>query len=362
MARLIFCFDGTCNDPEDAGDFFEDTSISNVLKLHLLLGGQLSGPNGGSENPDQRSFYYSGVGTRGGWLKQKFNAMFAPPHGDIEDILDEANENLREHFKQGDEIYIFGFSRGAAIARMFAAHIKKQKVNHLETVKFLGVFDTVAATKGSLDLNPNTFPSSGIVFENGDIGDYIEKVVHLLSIDERRIAFQPTLFSDNDRVTEVWFPGVHSDIGGGYWFDGLSDITLQFMIDQIDAHLNVLLDEEVDYPGLKIAGAQDAICIDDLHIQPLAHGKIHEQKRSGVKAKTLSPRFVRVDKDNMRSDKLPVIHHSVVKRFKSVAEYRPYALRGIKYDVMAGDGALDTNEGNHFVGIKGLAGVSAPVA
>ena len=96
---------------------------------------------------DQHSFYYSGVGTRGSWLKRKFNAMFAPPYGDMDDIIAKARADLTTHFSEGDTIYIFGFSRGAAIARMFAAHLPYK-------VKFLGVFDTVAATRGSLDLNP----------------------------------------------------------------------------------------------------------------------------------------------------------------------------------------------------------------
>lgn len=42
MAKLIFCFDGTSNDPSDSADFFEDSSISNILKLHALFGGTLS--------------------------------------------------------------------------------------------------------------------------------------------------------------------------------------------------------------------------------------------------------------------------------------------------------------------------------
>lgn len=46
MKKLIFCFDGTCNDPDDAGDFFSDSSISNILKLHVLLGGKLTPLNG----------------------------------------------------------------------------------------------------------------------------------------------------------------------------------------------------------------------------------------------------------------------------------------------------------------------------
>lgn len=347
MKKMIFCFDGTCNDPEDSGDFFEDSSISNILKLHAFLGGKLNPLNGQNDkNIGQRSFYYSGVGTRGSWLKQKFNAMFAPPYGDMEDILEEANKDLSSQgYQDGDEIYIFGFSRGAAIARMFAANIGVK-------VKFLGVFDTVAATRGSLDLNPNSYPSSGIVFENGSIGKHIEKAVHLVSIDEKRLVFQPTLFNHDERVTEVWFAGVHSDIGGSYWFDGLSDITLNFMIDCIKDDLEVLDVETIDYKGLKINGAQDRICIDDLNIKPLVNGKMHEQKRSGIKAKTLAPRLVRVNEDDSPSKITPIIHHTVSKRFSAVTEYRPYALRDASYHVMDENG--EVNRGQLLKGVTQL--------
>ncbi|MBL4584533.1 MAG: DUF2235 domain-containing protein [Pseudomonadales bacterium] len=339
MTKYIFCFDGTCNDPEDSGSFFEDTSISNVLKLHAFFGGSLNPPNiANPDMPDQRSFYYSGVGTRGNWLKQKFNAMFAPPEGDIEDILNEAKKDIESlNVQSEDDVYIFGFSRGAAIARMFASVIEQR-------VKFIGVFDTVAATKGSLDLNPSTFPASGVVFENGTIRSGIDQALHLISLDEKRLAFQPTLFNQDERVTEVWFPGVHSDIGGGYWFDGLSDITLKFMLNAVNGDLSILPLDSVDYERLRVVGGQDAICGDDLTIKPLPNGKLHEQQRAGLSAKTLSPRFVRVDKDDhpIRIDNddqpkkqdVPVLHVSVANRFHTVTNYRPYALRNLKYRVM----------------------------
>lgn len=333
MKKVIFCFDGTCNDPEDSGDFFEDSSISNILKLHAFLGGKLNPLNGKNVKlPNQHSFYYSGIGTRGGWLKQKFNAMFAPPYGDMDDIIDEAEEDLSKHYQSGDEIYIFGFSRGAAIARIFASNLADKKV------KMLGVFDTVAATRGSLDLNPDSYPASGIVFENGTIGDHIEKAVHLVSIDEKRLAFQPTLFNRDKRVTEVWFAGVHSDVGGGYWFDGLSDITLKFMIDSIKGNLQILGINKINYNDLKLKGAQDSICFDDINIKPLPNGKMHEQKRSGIKAKTLAPRLVRVNIDDQPSNDIPIIHHTVSDRFHTVPEYRPYALRNVTYCMMDKNG------------------------
>lgn len=334
MKKLIFCFDGTCNSPEDSADFFEDTSISNVLKLHAFFGGKLRPKNAvNSLLKKQHSFYYSGVGTRGNWLKRKFNAMFSPPYGDMDDIIEEAENDLRENFTEGDDIYIFGFSRGAAIARMFAAHLPNK-------VKFIGVFDTVAATRGSLDLNPDTYPASGIVFENGTLGDHVEKAVHLLSLDEKRILFQPTLFNYDSRVHEVWFAGVHSDIGGSYWFDGLSDITLQYMISCVEKELTILDVNDIDYDGLKISGAQDAICVDDLNLKPLVDGTLHTQVRTKTNSATLSPRLVRVNVDDVKSNHAPIIHHTVVQRFKLVTDYRPYALRNLHFKIVDEKGVI----------------------
>jgi len=341
MKKLIFCFDGTCNDPEDSGDFFEDSSITNILKLHVFFGGKFNPLNEkNTQTPNQQSFYYSGIGTRGSWLKQKFNAMFAPPYGDMEDILDEAYSDLKkQNYQDGDEIYIFGFSRGAAIARMFAATIDNK-------VKFLGVFDTVAATRGSLDLNPSTYPASDIVFENGTLRQNIEKAVHIVSLDEKRLAFQPTLFNKDERITEVWFSGVHADIGGGYWFDGLSDITLEFMINMIKQDLKILKIDEINFDNLKIKGAQDSICIDDINIIPIMNGKLHEQKRLGIKSKTLAPRLVRVNVNDNISEHIPTIHHTVSDRFHKVTEYRPYALRNVAFNIMDENGKIKKNQSN----------------
>lgn len=351
MKRAIFCFDGTSNDPSDAGDFFSDSSISNVLKLHALLDGNLDNTKGGKV-ADQHSFYYSGIGTYGGWIRKTYNAMFAPPWIDMDTIIDNAKEDLGK-LPADVEIFIFGFSRGAAIARMFAAkHVDRP-------IKFLGVFDTVAAIRGrSLDLKRGTLPASDVVFENGHLDERIAKAVHLVSIDEKRLAFQPTLFNhDAQRVTEVWFAGVHSDIGGSYWFDGLSDIALDFMRGQARAAgLELLEPEEVDYVklnGASVDDEEDKICIDDVAIYPLATGKLHEQQRGrAASAATLDPRLLRVNvDDNPSQDIAPIIHHTVCERFAKVASYRPSALRDRNFKVM--DEAGNVSEAVYH-GIHGL--------
>ena len=348
MKRLIFCFDGTCNDPKDSGDFFSDSSISNVLKLHALFGGSLNPANApNKKTPNQHSFYYSGVGTYGGWFRKKWNAIFAPRGADMAKIIRAAKKDLKAHFRKGDEIFIFGFSRGAAIARIFTAkHVNNRRI------KFLGVFDTVAAVKKSLDLKKDTYPASGILFENGTLGKHVEKAVHLVSIDEKRLAFQPTLFNKDNRVTEIWFAGVHSDIGGGYWFDGLSDVALKFMCDKAKAAgLKLLKENELDYKRLREKNTkEEAICVDDISILPITYGKMHEQQRSGIAAKTLAPRLVRVNVGDKPSNEAPLIHKSVCERFMKVAGYRPYALRDRPFKVVSATGSV----GKIRHGIKGL--------
>ena len=333
--KILFCFDGTCNEPDDADDFVDDGSISNILKLHAFFGGGLADRY--KDDPsvkDQHSYYYSGIGTRGNKLRQIINAMIAPPAGDMEDILENAFSDLERHKDDASaEIYIFGFSRGAAIARMFASQVAKDG----RKVTFLGVFDTVAATKKSLDLNPHTYPASSVVFENGSIHENIKEAVHLVSIDEKRITFQPTLFNHDKRVHEVWFAGAHSDVGGGYWFDGLSDISLDYMIGRIKGKVKVLSADKVDYSRLGVSGAESQICKDDLNINPLNHGKIHEQIRpSKIARKTLALRKVRVNENDMPTHdegKLPIVHHTVAERFSNVPGYRPFALRDTHFQI-----------------------------
>ena len=157
MARtLVFNFDGTGNEPSDAGDFAEDESISNVLKLHVLMGGGLESGETGVETPDggeQRVFYYNGIGTREGSLRipllgrlysagrSVVNMAFAPRWGDAARILREAKEDFGEAYEDGDRVAVFGFSRGAALARKFVAMILNEDPRR--EVAFLSVFDTV---------------------------------------------------------------------------------------------------------------------------------------------------------------------------------------------------------------------------
>ena len=141
-------------------------------------------------------------------------------------------------------------------------------------------------------------------------------------------------------MTEIWFAGVHSDIGGSYWFDGLSDITLQFMLDSISDDLTLLNSDNINYQFLKINGAQDAICVDDLNIKPMPNGKLHTQIRTNVNSATLAPRFVRVNVDDVQSKHIPIIHYTVAERFNQVVDYRPYSLRDKVFKIIDKNGVI----------------------
>jgi len=104
-STLVFSFDGTGNEPSDVGEFREDESISNILKLHLLMGGGIGEDRSRIETAtgrDQETFYYNGIGTRDGGTRiplvgrlysaarQAVNMTIAPSFSDAGRILDEA--------------------------------------------------------------------------------------------------------------------------------------------------------------------------------------------------------------------------------------------------------------------------------
>lgn len=166
-----------------------------------------------------------------------------------------------DYYQAGDDIYIFGFSRGAYSARVLAAMLYKVGLlsqgneellpfawdifrrQHSEEgtkladgfrhtfgrnipVKFLGVWDTVCSVGWAW---------SPKHYEYTAYNPAVQIFRHAVSLDERRTYFVQNLWSqhppDGQDVLEVWFPGVHCDVGGGYdeLESGLSKIALQWM-------------------------------------------------------------------------------------------------------------------------------------
>jgi uncharacterized protein (DUF2235 family) len=256
MKRLIVCSDGTWNNREKGGD----GGITNVVKISRLVAPTAS------DGTSQIVFYDPGVGTEG----SVWDRVFAGVTGQgLSKNIGDAYLFLVENFTPGDEIYLFGFSRGAYTARSTVGLIRKcgllrkdqvdkfqeayalyrsdkhpdsdeakafrQEHSHETPVHFLGVWDTV----GSLGI-----PVSGLrswtarkyQFHDVALSKIVKHARHAVSIDERRKSFEPTLWSTKgvpgQTVEQVWFAGVHSGVGGGYAESGLSDVALAWMTDE----------------------------------------------------------------------------------------------------------------------------------
>lgn len=372
---LVFSFDGTGNEPRDAGGFKHDESISNILKLHVLMGGGLEEVDRSETRTKagslQETRYYNGVGTQDGGetipligdlvakVSREINSVLAPSWGDARRILNHAAKDLKElNPTKDDKIVVFGFSRGAALARKFASRMLAAR--HDLLISFLGVFDTVAAMDGIHTKGEAI--SSDVVFENGTLHKNILRAVHIVSLDENRVAFEPTLINrdnaNSDRITEMWFPGVHSDIGGGYWHDGLSDVSLDFMIKECTKTLgeNINIAEPTAKEIRRLLEEQGEILklldTDDILIHPSITGMVHRHTAGSDRLFPKNTREVCVrDNDRaVRTDECrPVVHHSVKARFDLVAEYRPAALRGVQFDLLLPNGSK-----HRMSGISGL--------
>ncbi len=343
VKTFIFNFDGTGNAPNDANpkERFSwiggESDITNVLKLHLLSGGSLA-KQGVGWNNQQQSFYYAGIGTYGSLVQRTWNALFAPEGSDIKHILSRALKDFNQLDINPicDRILITGFSRGAALARRFAALLSTQ-LSHSSShpCLYLIAFDTVASI-GRPNLSQRERPRSDVVFENRTLAPAVIKALHLVALDEKREAFQPTLMNREDRVTEVWFAGAHSNVGGGYRQDGLSDVALQFCLDWLaELPLDIELRKavEIDYSRLKSPYVDFSICPTRIELDANPLCRNHQQDRWLLAHRiTLSDRLCCViEEDEIAPQYKPLVHESVIERMVEIENYRPSSLSNIEF-------------------------------
>ena len=252
MAKNIaFCCDGTWDDPNDN---------SNVCQLYTALE-QVEGA--------QVAMYDSGVGTSGTPIEKLLGGAVGA--GLFQKIQD-GYSAIAGVYQPGDQIFIFGFSRGAYTARSLAGMIAicglptnfqagsncvqmafnayrneknrtallaslnaAYKMDTTTTIQLLGVWDTV----GSLGI-PGIFGDTDMMqygFLSTTLHPNVLNAVQALAIDEQRQQFQPSLWSNEplptQSITQAWFSGVHCDVGGGYPPDAggatPSNITLLWM-------------------------------------------------------------------------------------------------------------------------------------
>ena len=376
---LVFNFDGTGDEPNDVKKSGKDESISNIYKLHLLLGGgalDVTTPDGA----EQRSFYHKGIGTYGNWFQKIENKTVAPLDEDVRCVLDAAHRELNWNHEKGDRVAVFGFSRGAALARMFVS--EALKADRSIKIAFLGVFDTVRETGGvreilrSVRTDEETSPEH--LGEHGTLCPRVQRAVHIVSLDDKRRAFAPTLINKDpcdpddpvcpDRILEVWFPGIHTDIGGSHLDDGLGDLALEFMIErarkEMGGSIHITQGDRESVEALLKELKESApdhyqdIEADDIVIHPKVIGTLHENRgwRTVAEEELQGPvpRTVCVkDHDQCSPDDYPLVHHSARERIERIDRdngYRPGALRGVTFKWYQADG--EHSEPIH--GINGL--------
>jgi len=258
MKSIVICADGTWNTPHGVGIAINDT---NVRKIYLALANSLS----------QLKYYDSGVGTDGTPIDHLTGGMMG--EGLFQKIQD-CYQFLSYVYDPTDQIYLFGFSRGAYTARSVAGMVaafgvptmnldnmtikeifnayretdqtKKSSLKADLKVKYgllsaairmVGVWDTVGSL-GIPGLLFRVFDQKKYGFLDTSLHPGIKNAFHAISIDERRAQFQPTLWTNPDgtprsndaQLEQVWFSGVHCDVGGSYPESQLSDIALSWMM------------------------------------------------------------------------------------------------------------------------------------
>jgi hypothetical protein len=119
-----------------------------------------------------------------------------------------------------------------AIDACCARFNKKDQMSAVAPIAFVGVWDTVDAVGMPFRLadfiNRRIFPFK---FRATGLGAHVQKACQALSIDDPRVAFDPVLWSGpDDRIEQVWFSGVHSNVGGGYPKQGMSLVALDWML------------------------------------------------------------------------------------------------------------------------------------
>lgn len=218
----LYAFDGTWNQERSAGEYGGNTNVVVFRDAYLAT---------------DKPFYTKGVGTKLGWFGRVIGGAFGA--GGFLRLKDAHNDLCRRWTAGDHDIDIIGFSRGAAIAVAFANRIRSRGIFTSEgkrvvskpPIRFLGLWDVVAAFGIPINLGPIEFQSINLGYKL-TLPDNVLHAFHALALDERREAFRPTRIKG---AYEVWFRGVHSDIGGGNGNAGLNAIPLTWMLKKAKA-------------------------------------------------------------------------------------------------------------------------------
>lgn len=263
--NIVLCLDGTSNTPDQMEHGF--AAHTNVYKLFKMLKSDKGGyvPESSFDaslckkyKDKQIGFYYAGVGNKYDSDPILQTLGMATGMGASE-IIERAYLDLIRVYQPDDRVFIVGFSRGAAIARLLARTIDARGAPRaLWTLKLFGKHRTIWASPKKVPVRIDvlgcwdTVGSFGVaktiagfnfqqlnMFKDLTVPDNVAQAYHMLALDEQRDSFEPTLMDPDpirpERIVEVWFAGDHANIGGGWATDKLSDVTLDFLLSRISS-------------------------------------------------------------------------------------------------------------------------------
>jgi uncharacterized protein (DUF2235 family) len=285
--RLVLCLDGTWNSGYEQHQRRDGHTVlkpTNPLKLCRAVV-----PFDESTGRMQITYYDLGVGalaeypgTSNHLLRISDRTLGGAWGAGFEGNVEDALNFLVLNFEPGDDVFVFGFSRGAAQARavteflqwnhglpekedayyvpqLFRAYVtshgaagaqekelavinserkalKRDPIKEIRpvTVKYLGVWDTVMALGSRFESVHNSTSTAGRSFYAGAVpAKCVEHARQAIAVDERRYDFRPEIWSNHapDQTMEQrWFAGVHSNVGGSYGNDGLANIPFQWIL------------------------------------------------------------------------------------------------------------------------------------
>ncbi|WP_410565280.1 DUF2235 domain-containing protein [Amycolatopsis sp. cmx-4-61] len=261
--RLVICCDGTWNT-------LRQPAPTNVGQLQRAVA------PADAAGTEQRVYYREGVGTGKLWDHLTGGAFGVGLSKKVQD----AYRFVVDNYEPGDELFFFGFSRGAYTARSTVGFIRNcgvlrpDEAGRLEEayglyrdrdrdtsgpdsprardfratyaredqtpIRFVGVWDTVGALGIPLSggrllhlLNKRW------QFHDMKLTSIVQSAFQALAVDEHRKSFSPAVWEPStaggDRIREqVWFAGAHSDVGGGYRQPALSNLALRWMVDRAE--------------------------------------------------------------------------------------------------------------------------------
>jgi uncharacterized protein (DUF2235 family) len=255
VKRIVICADGTWNDPEAKDSDVDRPLPTNVLKTSRAVLPHVTADGGTSV--EQITYYHPGVGTHWGLDRLGGGMLGFGLERNVRDLY----RFIVYNWEPGDELYLFGFSRGSYTIRVLAGFMERiglvQKSDEYfthelfklyrmrspvdglywqhqhrriknkracPTIHFMGLWDCVRATAFNRNMP--------VALNNN-----IKNVAHACATDENRRPFMLMPFGEppeewRGSLQEVWFAGAHCGVGGSNWPDKNANIALFWMLEQ----------------------------------------------------------------------------------------------------------------------------------